>query len=99
MIRTLGQLQKAVDNLVKIQGEDALCASFIFTKEDVQIQDVQDDDIYEIDCDSLEEAYPGIVVDVLEDLGTSSYIYEQIAEIMQDKMNMIRRQKDTHKQH
>ena len=87
MYRTLKELKQAVDNLVEQQGGDAAVASFIFTCEDVQTTSENDEELYTVYCDDLEEAYPGITREVLYNLGDTDYIYSQIAEIIEQEVN------------
>jgi chaperonin GroEL (HSP60 family) len=94
MYRTLKQLQDSIQRLIELQGEDAPVVGFIFTKEDVQVQELtEDDDFLEIDCDSLEECYPGIVDTVLERVGDHDYIYEQVFEMIEDAIRLVRNTK------
>ncbi len=39
MYRTLSQLRDSINNLIEQQGEDAPCAAFVFTNEDVFTMD------------------------------------------------------------
>lgn len=76
MYRSLSDLRQSVDRLIQEQGENAPCAAFIFTKEDVfnsspfyYEEEKPDEDF----CD-----------DVLNDVGQSDYIYERIDEMIDD---------------
>jgi predicted ATPase len=56
MARTLQQLQQSVDQMIKLHGESAPCAAYIFTKEDVYEVDSDGDFFYlsdEITCKVL----------------------------------------------
>ena len=75
MFRTLSELKDSIENLIEKQGEDAPCAAFIFTQEDV----------FEfVDGVENEEKHFPLVFsqDVLADVGGSSYIYEQVGEMI-----------------
>ena len=79
MYRTLSELKDSIENLIKQQGEDAPCAAFIFTQEDV----------FEFDADENETRFPELFnQDVLCDVGGSSYIYEQVGEMIDDYVRM-----------
>ena len=89
MYRTLKELKRAIDNLVEQQGGDAAVASFIFTCEDVQTTSENDEELYTVYCDDLEEAYPGITRKVLYNLGNTDYIYSLIAETIEQEVNKL----------
>lgn len=75
MYRSLSQLRDSINQLIEQQGEDAPCAAFVFTKEDVTWFD--------------DEEIPSSTVfaeDVLADVGDSSYIYERIGEMIDDSI-------------
>jgi len=79
MFRTLSELKDSIENLIEQQGEDAPCAAFIFTQEDV----------FEFDADENEARFPALFnQDVLCDVGGSSYIYEQVGEMIDDYVRM-----------
>lgn len=91
MYRTLKELQDSVQRLIQQQGEDAPVVGFIFTKEDVQLQEwTEDNDFHEVDCDSLENCYPGIIDTVLAQVGNNDYIYEQVFEMIEDEIRRVR---------
>jgi hypothetical protein len=90
MFRTLSQLRDSVDRLIEQQGENALCAAFVFTKEDICGDEVIDDEYVEVTHEDLEEAYPGIITTVLEEVGGSSYVYDEVNEMIDDEMNRFR---------
>ena len=67
--------------MIEAQGEDAPVAAFVFTQEDV----------FEfVDGVENEERHFPLVFsqDVLADVGGSSYIYEQIGEMIDDYIRM-----------
>ena len=76
MYRTLSELRDTVNRLIESQGEDAVCAAFVFTQ----------DDVFEIvgeNCDEVRFSKE-LTEDVLADAGGSDYIYEQIGEVIDD---------------
>lgn len=91
MYRSLSDLRDSVARLIEQQGEDAPCAAFIFTKEDVRTEYLEgcNPEIIELDCDSLERAYPGIIDKVLQQV-SGSYIYEEMAEFINQEVTRIR---------
>jgi hypothetical protein len=87
MYRTLSQLRNSVNQLIEEQGEDAPCAAFIFTKEDViYYKDGEDgfpnlNEEFILDEDDTDK--------VLVNVGGSSYIYEQVNEFIEDEVKAI----------
>jgi maltoporin len=81
MFRTLSELRDKVDRLIDSQGEDAPCASFVFTKEDVFYYDDQN----EINLNADDTCK------VLRLTGRTDYIYEQIGEVIDEEIGRIRR--------
>ena len=80
MYRTLSDLRDSINQLIESQGEDAVCAAFVFTQEDVF---ELDEDINQIDC------FPTLFTqDVLCDVGGCDYIYEQIGEVIDDAVSL-----------
>jgi len=79
---TLKQLQQRVNQLIENQGEDAQCAAWIYTREDVFEFDEKGDEVYfyETDLD--------LVNDVLADTGGSDYTYQIIQETIDDAINL-----------
>jgi hypothetical protein len=79
MFRTLSQLRDSINQLIEQQGEDAGCAAFIYTQEDV----------FEFDANDKEVRFSKqLTEDVLCDVGGSSYVYEQIGEMIDDYISM-----------
>lgn len=75
MYRTLSQLRDSINLLIEQQGEDAGCAAFVFTQ----------DDVFEFDANYNEVRFSKeLTEDVLCDVGGSSYIYEQVGEMIDD---------------
>ncbi len=75
---TLKQLQDQVSRMIEEQGEDAECAAWIYTKEDIHLQDEHG----EIDYDS-EVNDPALIARIFDQVGDSDYIYATI----QDEVN------------
>ena len=87
MYRTLSQLKDQVNQLIEQQGENATCASFIYTKEDVfYFDDIQDNEIY-LPLDDTNQ--------VLEEVGNTDYIYQQVSELIDDEVGRVRNQTNT----
>ena len=87
MYHTLSELKDQVNQLIEQQGENATCASFIYTKEDVfYFDDIQDDEIY-LPLDDTNQ--------VLEEVGNTDYIYQQIGELIDDEVGRVRNQTNT----
>ena len=80
MYRTLSELRDTVNRLIETQGEDAPVAAFVFTQ----------NDIFEFNEGTNEEDYfPTLFTqDVLADVGGSSYIYEQVGEMIDDAIRL-----------
>ena len=76
MFRTLSELRNTLDQMIESQGENAPCAAFVFTCHDV----------FEYNEETNQDDYFSSVftVDVLADVGGSSYIYEQVGEMIDD---------------
>jgi hypothetical protein len=88
MYRTLSELRNSIDNLIQQQGENAPCASFVFTKEDVFFYPKDENGIE--DLDTQEHLNVGDTDDVLLELGGCDYIYEQVFEIIEDEVKRVR---------
>ena len=75
---SLSELKDRVNKLIEQQGEDAQCAAWIYTREDVFEIDEKGDEVYyhETDID--------LVNDVLADTGGSDYTYQIIQETIDD---------------
>ena len=78
MYRTLSELRDSVNRMIDAQGENAPCAAFVFTQHDV----------FEFNEETNQEDYFSSLFtqDVLADVGGSSYIYEQIGEMIDDSI-------------
>ena len=83
MFRTLSELRDSINQLIEQQGEDAVCAAFVFTQHDV----------FEFNEDTNQDDYFSTLFtqDVLADVGGSSYIYEQVGEMIDDAIRLRKR--------
>ena len=72
---TLKQLQDRVNSMIAQQGEDAECAAWIYTKEDIHMKDENG----EIDYD-MEVNDPALIRRIFDDVGNNDYIYQVIQE-------------------
>jgi hypothetical protein len=88
MYRTLSELRNSIDNLIQQQGENAACAAFVFTKEDVFFYPKDENGIE--DLDTQEHLNAEDTDDVLLELGGCDYIYEQVFEIIEDEVKRVR---------
>ena len=75
---TLGQLQEKVNKLIEQQGEDADCAAWIYTKEDI----FRVDEDGEFDYFALDN--PKLVERIFDDVGNIDYIYQVIQECVDE---------------
>ena len=73
---TLKQLQERVNKLIEVQGEDAYCGAWIYTKEDCMIRDEDDDEPKFLP----EEITPELAGRIFNDVGNIDYIYTVIQE-------------------
>ena len=75
MYRTLAELRNSINQMIETQGENAGCAAFVFTQKDV----------FELEGEDLnQERYFSTLFtqDVLCDVAGSSYIYEEVGEMI-----------------
>ena len=80
MYRTLSELRDSINQLIEQQGENAGCAAFVFTQHDVFEYNEED---------NQDQYFPTLFTqDVLADVGGSSYIYEQVGEMIDDSIRM-----------
>ena len=75
---TLKQLQQRVNKLIEVQGEDAYCAAWIYTKEDCNLY--EDGDIDEVN--TIED--PELIERIFNDVGNIDYIYTVIQECVDE---------------
>jgi len=61
--------------MIKEQGEDAECAAWIYTKEDIHVKDEDG----EVDYDNVIED-PALLARIFDDVGNIDYIYQVIQE-------------------
>ena len=92
MFRTLSELRDIVDRLIDAQGEDAPCAAFVFTKEDVFFYPKDENGIE--DLDTQERLNAEDTDDVLTELGGCDYIYEQVFEVIDDEVRRVRNKQE-----
>lgn len=80
MFRTLSELRDTLNKMIESQGENAPCAAFVFTRHDV----------FEYNEETNQEDYFSSLFtqDVLADVGGSSYIYEQVSEMIDDVIRL-----------
>ena len=76
---TLKQLADRVNSMIKEQGEDAECAAWIYTKEDIHVKDENG----EVDYDVLVEN-PALIARIFDDVGNIDYIYQVIQECVDE---------------
>jgi hypothetical protein len=76
---TLKQLQDRVNSMIKEQGEDAECAAWIYTKEDIHMKDENG----EFDYDAQVED-PALIARIFDDVGNIDYIYQVIQEAVDE---------------
>jgi len=76
---TLKQLQDLVNNMVKIQGEDAHCAAWIYTAEDCMIRDEDGEPNY-----LPAKVDPELAERIFNDVGNIDYIYTVIQECVDE---------------
>ena len=76
---TLKQLQDKVSRMIKEQGEDAECAAWIYTKEDIHLKDENG----EFDYDAQVED-PALIARIFDDVGNNDYIYTVIQECVDE---------------
>ena len=75
---TLKQLQERVNKLIEVLGEDAHCAAWIYTKEDIYIEDSLGE------LDYVADKYPGLDERVFNEVGNIDYIYTLIQECVDE---------------
>ena len=75
MNNTLKQLQERVNNLIKVQGEDAYCAAWIYTAEDCVMRDESGEEL-----EFVAKHDPELAERIFNDIGNNDYIYQVIQE-------------------
>lgn len=76
---TLKQLQDRVNSMIKEQGEDADCAAWIYTKEDIHLRDEDGEIDYDIEVND-----PALVARIFDDVGQIDYIYTVIQDCVDE---------------
>ena len=74
---TLKQLQQRVNRLIVYLGEDAHCAAWIKTKEDILLRDEDGN----VDYDNT-VSDPEVIERIFNDVGNTHYIYKVIEEYL-----------------
>ena len=75
MNRTLQQLKESVEKLIEEQGADASCAAYIFTKEDIFVENDDGEQVY------FDEE---ITNKVLNDLDDTDCLLQQVFDCIDD---------------
>ena len=75
---TLKQLQERVNSMIKVQGEDAPCAAWIYTVDDCAI--IDDDGEHEF----VAAENPELAERIFNDVGNVDYIYTVIQECVDE---------------
>lgn len=80
MYRTLSELRNTINQMIESEGENAPCAAFVFTGHDV----------FEFNEETNQEDYFSSLFtqDVLAEVGGSSYIYEQVVDMIDDVIRL-----------
>ena len=81
MSNSLAEFRERVDKLIEQHGEDATCAGWIYTQEDVFTINKYGDEEYVHDTD------PALCSDILCDVADDDYIYQVIQDKVDDAMN------------
>jgi len=76
---TLKQLQDRVSSMIKEQGEDAECAAWIYTKEDIHVKDENGEVDYDVQVEN-----PALIARIFDDVGNIDYIYQVIQECVDE---------------
>lgn len=83
---TLKNLLQRVERLIDQQGEEAPCAAFIFTKEDVFDMDDDNNPVFSYSIDECHE----ILKQTEQDY---DYIYEVVFDCINDEQEIIKKQR------
>ena len=76
---TLKQLADRVNSMIKEQGEDAECAAWIYTKEDIHVKDENGEVDYDVQVEN-----PALIARIFDDVGNIDYIYQVIQECVDE---------------
>ena len=71
---TLKELQQRVNKLIEVQGEDAYCGAWIYTKEDCYVDENMEETVED----------PEVVERIFNDVGNIDYIYTVIQECVDE---------------
>ena len=91
---TLKQLQQRVNQLIENYGEDAHCAAWVYTKEDILLRDEDGN----VDYDNT-VSDPEVIERIFNDVGNTHYIYKVIEEcvaVSVVKQLMLQQQRKYH---
>ena len=77
---TLKELQQRVNKLIEVQGEDAHCAAWIYTQEDIHMKDENGEFDYDNEVDIASE----LAERIFNDVGNIDYIYQVIQECVDE---------------
>ena len=76
---TLKQLQERVNNLIKVQGEDATCAAWIYTAEDCVMRDEDGEEL-----EFVAKHNPELAERIFDEVGNIDHIYTIIQECVDE---------------
>ena len=65
--------------MIKEQGEDAECAAWIYTKEDIHMKDENGEVDYDIEVND-----PALIARIFDDVGNIDYIYQVIQDCVDE---------------
>ena len=76
---TLKQLQDRITKMIELQGEDAHCAAWIYTKHDCHLKDEDGEIDYNNNVEDAE-----VLQRIFDDVGNIDYIYQVIQECVDE---------------
>jgi len=65
--------------MIEQQGEDAECAVWIYTKEDIHVKDENGEFDYDVQVED-----PALIARIFDDVGNTDYIYQVIQECVDE---------------
>ena len=65
--------------MIKEQGEDAECAAWIYTKEDIHVKDENGEVDYDVQVEN-----PALIARIFDDVGQIDYIYTVIQDCVDE---------------
>lgn len=83
MFYTLGLLKESINRQIEKKGENSPVAAFIFTEDDVVMFDEKTMNEVHYSNDVVEQ--------VLDNVGESDYLYEQILDLIEDEIKLATR--------